>query len=53
MDRIKELIHDNQVRINLIKDILEIWGWELENGYAKKILESKLEAYININKNLE
>lgn len=53
MNRFEEVIHDNQVKINYIKELIEKWSYEFENGYWKQVLQGQLEGLENINKSLE
>jgi hypothetical protein len=49
---IADVVHDNKVKIQFIKELLEKWSWELDNGYAKQVLQGKLEAYEQANEML-
>ncbi len=49
----EQAIYDNKVKIDYLKKLLEVWDWELENGYAKKVLQGQLEGLIEINNNLQ
>lgn len=52
MSLAEQIIHDNQVRIELLEELIENYEFEINNGYIMVILKGRIEGYEQMNQNL-